>query len=70
MVRRYIEYPVLFHSFCYDGPLFKQEVKIKVTEVIERTYDLNKEEGTKVKQKVRNTGKREKKKRILKLKTN
>ena len=34
-----------FHSFCYEGPIFKE--KIKVGEIIEKTYDLDKEKGLK-----------------------
>lgn len=36
-----------FHSFCYEGPIYSESIPIKVDEVIERTYDLDKEKGLK-----------------------
>ena len=36
-----------FHSFCYEGPIYSSSIPIKVDEIIERTYDLDKEKGLK-----------------------
>jgi uncharacterized protein (TIGR00290 family) len=36
-----------FHSFCFAGPIYKDTIHIKVGEVIEKTYDLDKEKGLK-----------------------
>ncbi len=36
-----------FHSFCYEGPIFKEKINIEVGEILEKTYDLDKEKGLK-----------------------
>ncbi len=36
-----------FHSFCFEGPIYSKPIFIKVDEIIERTYDLDKEKGLK-----------------------
>src|SRR5690554_267468 len=38
-----------FHTFCYDGPIFKNRLNITVHELVARSYDLEKEEGDKQK---------------------
>lgn len=38
-----------FHTFCYDGPIFKKRLNIRVNELIARSYDLEKEDGEKQK---------------------
>ena len=36
-----------FHSFCFEGPIYSKPISIQVDEIIERTYDLDKEKGLK-----------------------
>src|SRR5690606_8301131 len=33
-----------FHTFVYDGPIFKEPVKFRVGETVEKFYTLNKDE--------------------------
>lgn len=34
-----------FHTFCYDGPIFKNQLTIEVKKLVSRSYDLEKDEG-------------------------
>jgi uncharacterized protein (TIGR00290 family) len=36
-----------FHSFCFDGPIYSKPIKITVGEIIEKSYDLDKEKNLK-----------------------
>lgn len=38
-----------FHSFCFNGPIYKEKINVKTGEIIEKTYDLDKEKGLKSK---------------------
>ncbi|PCJ23818.1 MAG: ATP-binding protein [Flavobacteriales bacterium] len=33
-----------FHSFCYDGPIFKSEIHFKKNGIVKKTYSHNKED--------------------------
>jgi uncharacterized protein (TIGR00290 family) len=35
-----------FHSFCFDGPIFKRAIKIKTGEMVFKTYDLNDDDSS------------------------
>ncbi|HSJ67916.1 MAG TPA: hypothetical protein VK921_09590, partial [Anditalea sp.] len=35
-----------FHSFCYDGPIFKESVKVQVGEKIKKSYSFKYADGT------------------------
>ena len=35
-----------FHSFCFDGPIYKNRIAIKMGETIYKTYDLNQNDSS------------------------
>ncbi len=30
-----------FHTFCFDGPIFKKKIHFKIHEIVEKKYDVN-----------------------------
>lgn len=38
-----------FHSYCYEGPIYRSPILVEVGEIIEKEYDLDKSKGLKSK---------------------
>jgi diphthamide synthase (EF-2-diphthine--ammonia ligase) len=38
-----------FHTFCHDGPIFREAIPYRLGETVLKSYNIKKDDGSKVK---------------------